>query len=452
MPDVADPRPGLTFGTAAAGETAYFAMTAIGGRIRIAGSSGTQCRSFMKPADNTGRVIAVGELLLKDVTFPPYPETGVYLGNDFGVNNPRDAAFTVVLDGTLLPFSQTSRIFGATHLKCINGGGLRSPYRHPGVASIMQVRQYSKVTLDGPESSIVYPYSNAGSLVMDSYVGGSDVLEILNGAWVATHGTSATTPNGVIAVSNGTWRIAQLPYVPADNKPAPPDGDARNWFMRPFSNLQSVRIAQNSTLWMQSSSDLQGTEWDRDLVVADVPITGAGNLVVTNGTPGYGLSLTFVNGANTDTGSISVAPSADPTHLYFADGANWAGTVVSDGRVSLTNLADAAAAATVSFGSIEFADDFPLRVWKREGVYVADQVNLSRPVSGTGGFLPVPDGFRFEAGDTFTIGTWAAAAVPADDSVGMAKKWRLVTSPSGTEGYVTVSARYTPPGTLFIMR
>ncbi len=66
--------------------------------------------------------------------------------------------------------------------------------------------------------------------------------------------------------------------------------------------------------------------------------------------------------------------------------------------------------------------------------------------------MPVPDGFRFEAGDTFTIGTWAAAAVPADGSVGMAKKWRLVSSPSGTEGFVTVSARYTPPGTLFLMR
>ena len=452
VPDMADPRPGLSFGTADAGETAYFAMTAIGGKIRIAGSAGVACRNFMKPADSTGRVVPVGELLLKDVTFPPHPDTAVYIGNDIGVYNPRNVPFTIVLDNTVLPFSQTTRIFGASHIKCINGGGLRSPHRHPGVASILQVRQYSKVTLDGPESSIVYPYSNAGSLLMDSYVGGSDVLEILNGAWVATHGTSATTPNGVVSVSNGTWRIAQLPYVPADNKPAPPDGDARNWFMRPFSNLQSVRIAPNSTLWMQSSSDLQGTEWDRDLVVADVPITGAGDLVVTNGTLGYGLSLTFVNGANTDTGHISVAPSADPTHLYFADGANWAGTVVSDGRVSLTNLADAAAAATVSFGSIEFAGDFPIRVWKRAGIYVADQVNLSRPVSGTGGFLPVPDGFRFEAGDTFTIGTWAAAAVPADGSVGMAKKWRLVSSPSGTEGFVTVSARYTPPGTLFLMR
>ena len=452
VPDVADPRPGLTFGTAAAGETAYFAMTAIGGKIRMAGHSGTQCRRFMCPENNTGTVLPVGELLLRDVSFPPHPGENVYLGNDMGVNNPRSASFTVVLDGTVLPFSQTSRIFGAAHVKCINGGGLRSPHRHPGVASILQIRQYAKVTLDGSESSIVYPYSNAGSLLMDSYVGGSDVLEILNGAWVATHGTSATTPNGVLAVSNGTWRIAQLPYVPADNNPSPPDGDARNWFMRPFSNLQSVKIAQNSTLWMQSSSDLQGTEWDRDLVVADVPVTGAGDLVVTNGTPGYGLSLTFVNGSSTATGRVSVAPSADPTHLYFADGANWAGTVVSDGRVSLTNLADASAAATVAFGSVEFAGDFPLRVWKRDGVCVSDQVNLARPVSGVGGFLPVPNGFRFAAGDTVTIGTWAEAAVPAYATVGVARKWRLVSSPSGTEGFVTVSARYTPPGTVFLMR
>ena len=453
VPDVADPRPGLTFGTAASGETAYFALKAIGGKIRISGSSGMQCRSFMKPADSAGRVVAVGDLLLKDVTFPPYPETAVYLGNDFGVNNPRDATFTVVLDGTVLPCSQTSRIYGSTYIKCINGGGLRSPYRHPGVASITQIRQYSKVTLDGPESSIIYPYSNAGGLLMDSYVGGSDVLELLNGAWIATHGTSATTPNGVVSVSNGTWRIAQLPYVPADNKPSPPDGDARNWFMRPFSNLQSVRIAQNSTLWMQSSSDLQGTEWDRDLVVADVPITGAGNLVVTNGTPGYGLLLTFVNGASTATGRFSVAPSADRTGVFFANGANWAGTVVADGRIALTNLSDAAAAATVAFGAVEFAGDFPIRVWKQNGDFVSDRVNLNGLTPGVGGFQPVPqNGFRFQAGDTVTIGTWPEGAVPLDPKSGMAKKWRLVSEPAAETGYVTVKARFVPTGTIFSLR
>lgn len=452
VPDTADPRPGLTFGTAASGETAYFALKAIGGKIRISGSSGLQCRSFMKPADTTGRVVAVGDLLLKDVTFPPYPETAVYLGNDFGVNNPRADAFTVILDGTVLPCSQTTRIYGSTHIKCVNGGGIRSPYRHPGVTCIIQVRQYAKVTVDGPESSLVFPYNNAGTLYMDTYVGGSDVLELKNGAWIATHNTYSGSSNAVVVVSNGTWRIGQLPYVPADGKPSPPDGDARNWFSSPFAAMGRVRIEQNSTLWMQSSSDLQGTEWDRDLVVADVPVTGAGNLVVTNGTPGYGLSLTFVNGSSTATGRVSVAPSADPTHLYFADGANWAGTVVSDGRVSLTNLADASAAATVAFGSVEFAGDFPLRVWKRDGVCVSDQVNLARPVSGVGGFLPVPNGFRFAAGDTVAIGTWAEAAVPADATVGVARKWRLVSSPSGTEGFVTVSARYTPPGTVFLMR
>ena len=453
VPDMADPRPGLSFGTADNGETAYFAMTAIGGKIRIAGSSGTQCRNFMEASTNASRVLPVGELLLKDVTFPPYPDAATYIGNDIGVNNPRDVPFTIVLDNTVLPFSQTTRIFGASHIKCINGGGLRSPYRHPGVASILQIRQYSKVTLDGPESSIVYPYSNAGGLLMDTYVGGSDVLELLNGAWVATHRTTATTPNGVVAVSNGTWRIGQLPYVPADNKPAPPDGDARNWFLPPFSAMGGVRIAQNSTLWMQSSSDLQGTEWDRDLVMADVPMSGAGNLVVTNGTPGYGFSLTFVNGASTATGRFSVAPSADPTGAFFADGANWAGTVVADGRVALTNLADGASAAEVSFGSMEFSGEFPLRVWKVEGAYVSDKVNLSSPATGSGGFKPVPqNGFRFRAGDMVEIGRWPSSAVPSDSNTGVVRKWKLAFVPDAEEGYVAAYACYMPLGAVFSIR
>ena len=310
IPDSAVPASdkGITFGTASAGEVAYFAMTADGGKIRMKGSEGT-CRRFMCP-ENGGKVYPVGEVLLKDVTFPPYSDTAVYLGIDVGTYN-EGVPFTLILDGTEMPMSQTSRIYQKAHIICRNGGKLKSPYRHPGVASAIQIRQYSKVTIDGPESGIYYPYSNKGTLTVDTYdKTGADVIELKNGGWVATHNTAATSgsPKGTLAVSNGTWRIGQLPYVPADKNPCPPDEDALNWFSRPFNALGKVRIEPDSTLWMQSSSDLEGTEWNRNLVVADVPITGLGNLVVTNAVPGYGLSLTFVSSANTATGRISVAP------------------------------------------------------------------------------------------------------------------------------------------------
>jgi hypothetical protein len=244
-----------------------------------------------------------------------------------------------------------------------------------------------------------------------------------------------------------------LPFVPDDKKPCPPDDDARNWFSRPFEALGKVRIEPESTLWMQSSSDLEGTEWDREFLVSDVPVTGAGNLVVTNGVSGYGLSLTFVSGENTATGKISVAPSADPTAIYFDNGANWAGTVVADGRISVTNTANPSAPGTVKFGAVEFNGEFPLKVWKVDGAYVSDKINGVASVSGVGGFKPIPqNGFRFTQGDTFLIGEWEASAVQEDPSSGMAYKWQMVTRPSVNEGKVLVYARYSPPGTVLVIR
>ena len=452
IPDVGTDKTiqGITFGSALPGETAYFSMTAIGGRIRMTGTAGT-ARRFMCP-ENGGTVRPVGELLLKDVTFPPYPETPVRLGVDVGTYN-NNTPFTLILDNTIIPLSQVSRIYQYSHVICRNGGMLKSVYRHPGVANGIQIRQYSKLTLDGLGSGLYYPYSDKLTMQIDSYVAGSDVIELKNGGWIATHNTAANTPNATLAVSNGTWRIGQLPYIPGDKNPCPPDEDARKWFSRPFEALGKVRIEPDSTLWMQSSSDLEGTEWDREFLVADVPVTGAGNLVVTNGVPGYGLSLTFVNGENTATGKFSVAPSSDPTFAFFDNGANWAGTVVADGCVSVTNTVDPSAPGTVKIGAVEFKGDFPLKVWKVDGAYVSDKVNGIASISGIGGFKPIPqNGFYFTQGDTFLIGEWEASAIQEDPSSGMANKWQIAAEPSDNEGKVLVYARYSPPGTVLVIR
>jgi hypothetical protein len=74
-------------------------------------------------------------------------------------------------------------------------------------------------------------------------------------------------------------------------------------------------------------------------------------------------------------------------------------------------------------------------------------------ISGVGGFKPTPqNGFRFAQGDTFVIGKWAASAVPEDLACGMAYKWKMAVTPSDEEGYVLVSARYSPPGTVVVFR
>ena len=73
------------------------------------------------------------------------------------------------------------------------------------------------------------------------------------------------------------------------------------------------------------------SNWDRHVKITDKPFTGTGNVTVTNGVPAYPFTVTVVNGANTATGSIRVnkVDGDAETALFFADGANWAGTVVA---------------------------------------------------------------------------------------------------------------------------
>ena len=279
---------------------------------------------------------------------------------------------------------------------------------------------------------------------------------IVLGDW-ATVALHESDGNGkaVLAVSNGIWQVGTLPQVPQELSQYLPSGDPRDWMTDVLAGLKAVRIAGGTEFRLESAEVLGGTAWNRDVKLANVPMTGAGDLVMTNGTPGYTFRATVVAANNTATGVAKAVcgTGGDATTLLFNDGANWAGTVVADGRIALTNLSDAVAAATVTFGSMEFAGDFPIRVWKQNGDFVSDRVNLNGLTPGVGGFRPVPqNGFRFQAGDTVTIGTWPEGAVPLDPKSGMAKKWRLVSEPAAEAGYVTVKAQFVPTGTIFSLR
>lgn len=158
-------------------------------------------------------------------------------------------------------------------------------------------------------------------------------------------------------------------------------------------------------------------DWDRHVTMSNIPFIGAGSVTVTNGVPAYPFTVTMQNGANTATGSIKVdkVEGDAETALFFADGANWAGTVVA-GNVALTNLTDGAAAATATFGSLDLAADFPIRVWKSEGVYSADAINVGSFINNGGKISPVmmSEDEDFARGDSFVIGKIAkGATLPA---------------------------------------
>ena len=193
-----------------------------------------------------------------------------------------------------------------------------------------------------------------------------------------------------------------------------------------FDKLKSVALDASATLNLRRIDDVSwGTSETFFRSAADVPITGAGNVFVTNATPDRPFAVTVQGGANTATGSI--AADANST-LLFADGANWAGTVVANGNVVLTNGAEA---ASVSFGTLRLDADVPVRVWRSvdtetgRTTYSCDTLAVGA-YTGTGALAPVlmngDDDECFPFGATLDLGTIGAdSAIPR-----LAKHWRAI--------------------------
>ncbi|MGN1358983.1 MAG: hypothetical protein ACI4X9_00840 [Kiritimatiellia bacterium] len=231
-----------------------------------------------------------------------------------------------------------------------------------------------------------------------------------------------------------------------------------------FSGLASVAIPENRTLTIHSSSiGVSGSaEWNRSLkTAAAVPITGAGDVVVSNGYPSKIFHLTMTGKANTCSGTIRVeAPpeGANEMALFFDDGANWAGTVRSTGYMATTNTADAASAASVTFDTLQLQSGaLRLRGLRDEesGSLAIDQVNLANVVLrevGDKGSVAIT-GVAFAKRENAVLGTAPANAwqgVRFADEEGNLLTVRE-SEPDPETGLVTVTVgRFS--GTILILR
>lgn len=451
---------GLTFGYAAAGETAYFAMTSVGGKMLIPLNTGLSSawKNFIYPATG-GRVVVRGPIVLKDTefvhTFVRESDSrviSIYNGLWIGVNNPSDEPFEVIIDNTAAPIDKYAAIRGAATVRCINGGRLSRTDSHPGIATKAEIKESGRVIAEGKGCGISYPHVGIQDDIQHSpfmFSPDADGFEsIVLGDW-ATMALHESGGNGkaVLAASNGVWQIPTLPYVSKDVA-QPANGDPRDWMTDVLEGLKAVRIAEGTEFRLESAAVLNGTAWNRDVKLANVPMTGAGNLVMTNGTPGYTFRATVVAANNTATGEAKAVcgTGGDTTTLLFSDGANWAGTVVAD-NVALTNVTDGAAAATVNFGSLRMDGEFPVRIWATTN----DMVNIATSLQDGGGdFRPVlmPGRAELVPGESFTFGTFAAGAT-FPRRIG---HWILSSTPTANPDFVTVSLRYMPPATRILLR
>ena len=137
------------------------------------------------------------------------------------------------------------------------------------------------------------------------------------------------------------------------------------------------------------------------------------------------------------------------------DGANWAGAVVA-GDIALTNLAAAASPATVRFGTLDFAANFPIRVMKIGGAFTNDVVNIGTALRGDCGFEPVYGDMDElnRVGTCLTIGTCKKTGFPSGTPRRHAPKgWVLLGRPvAGDSEIVQMELRYAPVGLVTIFK
>ena len=188
----------------------------------------------------------------------------------------------------------------------------------------------------------------------------------------------------------------------------------------PENSFCAVRALDHVT-WGDAGQKNDGAEERRCKVYSELEISGDGDLIVTNGVIGRYFEVIMQSEKNTCTGNLKVdSPDGYDAKLYFADGANWAGTVTA-GNVALTNLVDSAAACTNRFGTLDLAagTTFPIRVWKTGGVIVAhDGLNVDSYDNNGGKIVLVPMDEELKPGDSFILGT-----IDDDSSPAFAGRW-----------------------------
>ena len=415
----------LVFGHALSGETSYIGLHANAAKITnyTTWSYGTSI--CICCPDAGGSVHPVGPLEFKDMptsgTYLPESGDNYWNGLALGENNPSSIPFEVVFDNTKWSASGISKIAGAATFRLKNGSRFANKEHDNLWGRKFDISELGRVALEDDSELCIYAMGDWGSRVVNiqSGVSGGVAVEASGGSRVEFYRTSGNN-NAVMAVSNSIYRIYR-PSIYHDN-----NGTIYDSKNEPFKGLRSVTLAENSTLTFSTCNGyyFKDDSGDRVVALADVPIAGGGSLTISNNNVNV-FGVIVRNGANVATGAVSVmAPESGKgaTTLYFADGANWAGTVVA-GNVALTNLTDGSAAATTAFGTLNLAENFPVRVWSG-ATPTNDMLNVGAYLNNGGRLVPrmMTGGVEFEPGDAITVGTIAKTSPDPDVDKGWSVK------------------------------
>lgn len=428
----------IVFGYADSNETTYFAMHATNATITALNSAKVENAAgiaFVSPADG-GVVKVVEDIVLKDSTITYSAKDGFI----FGLNNPESENFKMIVDNTPLDIGQDTYVAGGANLVLTNNTVLfRRRSTINGHSENIEntysiyVQDRGRITLvDGGEIRTTVTIANAtedngffGKGVVslrpseEGYVG-IEVLEGGVGCWWRTYGDDT----GVIRYAGGVQKVFRGHWwgnVLSGNR------------SRIFNKLKGVDVAGNTTMQIVGFKDDYGDN-DNDLhpFYIDSPFTGSGDVIITNTWPdAKTCAPRFASPNSTCTGKI-MAVACDgkaKASLCFANGANWAGTVVANGLLKITNhegVKENDNPAGVTFGALDLQADFPVRVWRGEdGALTNDTLNVGTYLKSGGKLVPtlMTEGGEFASNDKIVVGRIAKDAVLPD----VPKNWVAIT-------------------------
>lgn len=417
----------LVFGYANSNETTYFAMHATNATITALNSANTLNASqisFVSPAVG-GVVNVIGDIVLKDckITYNQYD------GFQFGVNNPVSKTFRVVADRTNLEFGADTVLSGAANLCLTNDACLyrkrRKTVNHDGESENiynLTIREKAKITLvaGGEIRASITDKSNEtkGVIQLEPDEDGTVGIEILEGGvgcWYKVYGNG----KGVIRYAGGLQRVFCSLWWSWGNR------------ARIYNKLKSVDVAQDSQMVLCGNDDIFGDNWHQLTPLAiESPFSGSGNVVITNACNGKEFGPVLARGDNTCTGTLLAVDGVGKAIMNVLDGANWAGTVVANGKVRLVNQDSGslfeALPVAVTFGALDLQADFPVRVWRGEdGALTNDTLNVGTYLKSGGKLVPtmMTEGVEFVSNDKIVVGRIAKDAVLPD----VPKNWVAIT-------------------------
>ena len=487
----------MFFGYAEPGETSYMAFTADGGTIYAPHSAASyygnrSLVSIASPAAG-GRVKVKGEVLFRN-----YSKLNVLAANGLqgnvansgyaiGLNNPVDEVFDVCVDNSNLSPAATTWFAGGSRTRFVNGGCCTRPsgnsnhsYGHTRGAWIQDA---ATVRFDGGQFQLdhacgndslgkglsVRPATETPALTLgggakftlwDQYGNGKATCLVTDGVFCVPR---RNPPRMQRDAATGLWTF--MASWTQTNTPA--FNGFANVMVPAGGSLRFDAIAFNDLISC-GERYTQGTpeednpyfanwyadwwEWHRKTAL-EVPVSGAGDVVVTNTLSGadprngawyftpprtdfpdlsvWSMNLVLRGGANTCVGTLTAATNVN-AFLHLADGANWAGCLKANAHVKFGDpireeAGQAVQPAVVRVNDLALDGPLALRLWKDGAEQRNDFLEITGSSSATSRSAGLAGegmyGYEPQPGEWFTVARCDKSA-PAPRA---ARGWRVKT-------------------------